>query len=86
MINPVLQNSRYKHTVGFVFLVALKRDTARLSLAKKGGLIMEPSFKELSDMFIAEDDATHEHYKDDDLEFGYWDDEFDPDEEDEFEN
>lgn len=47
---------------------------------------MEPSFKELSDMFIAEDDATHEHYKDDDLEFDYWDDEFDPDEEDEFEN
>ena len=47
---------------------------------------MEPSFKELSDMFINEDDATHEHYKDDDLEFGYWDDEFDPDEEDEFEN
>lgn len=68
------------------FLIALKRATARLSLAKKGGLIMEPSFKELSDMFINEDDATHEHYKDDDLGFGYWDDEFDPDEDDEFHN
>ena len=68
------------------FLIALKRATARLSLAKKRGLIMEPSFKELSDMFIAEDDATHEHYKDDDLGFDPLDDEFYPDEKDEFEN
>ncbi len=46
----------------------------------------ELSFRELSDRFIGEDDATHEHYRDNDLGFGYWDDEFNPDEDDELEN
>lgn len=47
---------------------------------------MELSFRELSDRFIGEDDATHEHYRDDDLGFGYWDNESDLDEDAEFEN
>lgn len=37
-------------------------------------------------MFINEDDAAHEHYKDDGLGFGYWDDGFASDEDDEFHN
>lgn len=42
----------------------------------------ELSFRELSNRFIGEDDATHEHYRDDDLGFFEPDYVFNPDDDD----